>query len=302
MKKFKKLAGLGLLAWSLSACTLWHQPDYVLPDKDTLRAGEDITVQPNENVYAIARKHNVSMREIIVLNNLQPPFALHSGQHLTLPLKEGDVAKAPESAPLAAIQAVPLELQAKPAPVQLLPNNSSGVSAPQSLPPTQTAPATITPTEVPKAEASAAAVAETNTASITDSNKTSLPPLSVVPPVQGPILSGFGSKSQGMSNDGINIGAPKGAPVVASAGGIVVYAGSEMKGFGNLILVRHEGGWVTAYAHLDRMLVGKDTIVASGDQIGTVGQTGGVTSPQLHFETRLEGKPVDPQILLKRVN
>ena len=98
---------------------------------------------------------------------------------------------------------------------------------------------------------------------------------------------------------GVNIGAPKGSPVVASAGGIVVYAGNEMKGFGNLILVRHPGGWVTAYAHLDRVLVSKDAVVASGDMIGTVGKTGTATSSQVHFEIRHNSKPVDPTTLVK---
>ena len=120
-------------------------------------------------------------------------------------------------------------------------------------------------------------------------------------PVQGPVLSPFGLKGSGLNNDGINIGAPKGAPIVASAGGIVVYAGNEMKGFGNLILIRHEEGWVTAYAHLDRMLVSKDAVVAQGDMIGTVGKTGNVASPQLHFETRLKDKPVDPATVIKSV-
>ncbi len=118
-------------------------------------------------------------------------------------------------------------------------------------------------------------------------------------PVQGPVLSGFGPKGQGVNNDGVNIGAPKGAPVVASAAGNVVYAGDDMKGFGNLILIRHEGGWVTAYAHLDRVLVAKDSVVAQGDMIGTVGKTGNITSPQLHFEVRHNGKVVDPKGLIK---
>jgi len=97
------------------------------------------------------------------------------------------------------------------------------------------------------------------------------PPVAFVWPVQGPVLSGYGPKGQGLNNDGVNIGAPKGAPVVAAASGIVVYAGNEMKGFGNLVLIRHQGGWITAYAHLDRVLVNKDAVVAQGDMIGTVG-------------------------------
>ncbi len=118
-------------------------------------------------------------------------------------------------------------------------------------------------------------------------------------PVQGPVLSGFGPKGQGLNNDGVNIGAPKGSPVVAAANGIVVYAGNEMKGFGNLILIRHQGGWVTAYADLDRLVVAKDAVVAQGDMIGTVGKTGNVASPQLHFEARYKDKPVDPNTVIK---
>ncbi|MER2520520.1 MAG: LysM peptidoglycan-binding domain-containing M23 family metallopeptidase [Bdellovibrionales bacterium] len=118
-------------------------------------------------------------------------------------------------------------------------------------------------------------------------------------PVQGPLLSSFGPKGQGLSNDGLNISAPKGAPVVAAASGIVVYAGNEIKGFGNLVLIRHQGGLVTAYAHLDRAMVNKDTVVAQGDMIGTVGKTGNVPSPQLHFEVRSRGKPVNPEGYIK---
>jgi murein DD-endopeptidase MepM/ murein hydrolase activator NlpD len=119
-------------------------------------------------------------------------------------------------------------------------------------------------------------------------------------PVQGTVISGFGPSAQGTNNDGVNIAAPKGAPVIAAAGGIVAYTGNEMKGFGNLVLIRHEGGWVTAYAHLERMTVAKDSVVGPGDMIGTVGTTGGIATPQLHFETRKDGTPVDPMTVLKK--
>ncbi len=102
-----------------------------------------------------------------------------------------------------------------------------------------------------------------------------------------------------MNNDGVNIGAPKGASVVAAAAGTVVYAGNDMKGFGNLVLIKHPGETVTAYAHLDRLLVKRDMVVAQGDTIGTVGRTGNVASPQLHFEVRQDGKPVDPSQVIK---
>lgn len=113
-------------------------------------------------------------------------------------------------------------------------------------------------------------------------------------PVRGRIISSFGPKADGLHNDGINIAARAGAPVIAAENGVVVYAGNELRGFGNLLLVRHAGGWITAYAHLDRMLVKKGQQVSRGQAIGTVGSSGGVSSPQLHFEIRQGTQAVDP--------
>lgn len=114
-------------------------------------------------------------------------------------------------------------------------------------------------------------------------------------PVTGPILSEFGPKDGGLHNDGINIGAPRGTPVVAADGGEVAYSGNELRGFGNLLLIRHADGWVTAYAHLDTVLVERGHTVKRGDKIGTVGQTGNVRSPQLHFEIRRGSRAIDPR-------
>lgn len=113
-------------------------------------------------------------------------------------------------------------------------------------------------------------------------------------PVRGRILSSFGPKADGLHNDGINIAARAGSPVLAAENGIVVYAGNELRGFGNLLLVRHADGWITAYAHLDKMLVKKGQKVTRGQAIGTVGSTGGVSQPQLHFEIRKGTQAVDP--------
>lgn len=114
-------------------------------------------------------------------------------------------------------------------------------------------------------------------------------------PVKGKLISGFGPKPDGMNNDGINIAAAKGTAVVAADNGVVAYAGNELRGFGNLLLVKHDGGWITAYAHLDSMLVERGARVKRGERIGTVGQTGSVTSPQLHFELRKGSAVVDPR-------
>jgi murein DD-endopeptidase MepM/ murein hydrolase activator NlpD len=113
-------------------------------------------------------------------------------------------------------------------------------------------------------------------------------------PLRGPLRANFGQKDGGQQNDGINIAANRGTKIRASDAGNVVYVGNEVKGFGNLVLIRHDPQWVTAYAHVDKILVDKGDTVKSQDVIATVGQTGSVTRPQLHFEIRYKGKPVDP--------
>lgn len=114
-------------------------------------------------------------------------------------------------------------------------------------------------------------------------------------PVKGKVISTFGPKPDGLHNDGLNIAASKGTTVVAADNGVVAYAGNELRGFGNLLLVKHSDGFITAYAHLDRIDVDRGVAVKRGQAIGTVGQTGSVTSPQLHFELRKGSQAVDPR-------
>ena len=113
-------------------------------------------------------------------------------------------------------------------------------------------------------------------------------------PVAGKIIARFGPAASGTHNDGINIAAPLGTAVGASEDGVVAYAGNELRGFGNLLLVRHQGGWMTAYAHNGELLVKRGDRVRRGQTIARVGRTGNVTSPQLHFEVRKGTDAVDP--------
>lgn len=113
-------------------------------------------------------------------------------------------------------------------------------------------------------------------------------------PVKGRVISGFGPKGQGQSNDGINISVPEGTPVKAAEGGQVIYSGNELKGYGNLVLVRHDNGWVSAYGHNSQILVKKGDRVTRGQNIAKSGDTGDVSSPQVHFELRKGSTPVDP--------
>ena len=113
-------------------------------------------------------------------------------------------------------------------------------------------------------------------------------------PVKGKIISEYGAKPNGLKNEGINLAVPEGTGVRAAESGVVAYAGNELKGYGNLVLIRHEGGWVTAYAHAKELFVKRGDIVKRGDVIAKAGQTGSVSSPQLHFEVRKGATAMDP--------
>jgi murein DD-endopeptidase MepM/ murein hydrolase activator NlpD len=113
-------------------------------------------------------------------------------------------------------------------------------------------------------------------------------------PVRGRIIAGFGPKPNGLQNDGINFAVPEGTPIKAAEDGVVAYAGNELKGYGNLVLIRHSNGFVTAYAHANEILVKRGEAVKRGQVIARSGQTGNVSSPQLHFEIRKGATPVDP--------
>jgi murein DD-endopeptidase MepM/ murein hydrolase activator NlpD len=108
------------------------------------------------------------------------------------------------------------------------------------------------------------------------------------------VISAYGKKPNGQQNDGINISVPENTAVKASEDGTVAYAGNELKGYGNLVLIRHAGGYVTAYAHNSEILVHRGEKVTRGQVIAKAGQTGGVAAPQVHFEIRKGSNPVDP--------
>lgn len=117
-------------------------------------------------------------------------------------------------------------------------------------------------------------------------------------PLKGQVISNFGPKEGGLHNDGINIAARSGAPIKAAENGVVVYAGNELRGYGNLLLVRHSDGWVTAYAHTSKFRVRPGDRVKQGQVIAEVGQTGNVDRPQLHFELRKGTRAVNPNSLI----
>jgi murein DD-endopeptidase MepM/ murein hydrolase activator NlpD len=113
-------------------------------------------------------------------------------------------------------------------------------------------------------------------------------------PVRGRVITSYGAKTNGKQNDGINVAVPEGTPIKAAEDGVVAYSGNELKGYGNLVLVRHANGYVTAYAHASELMVKRGETIKRGQVIAKSGQSGEVGSPQLHFEIRKGSTPVDP--------
>jgi murein DD-endopeptidase MepM/ murein hydrolase activator NlpD len=284
-------------------------------------------VARGDSIAKIAKRYRLSERSIAAANDLYPPYKLQAGQRLKLPppetykarsgdtvasvarlfavegikiaqvnglgatqkLKPGQVLRLPSVtvAEILKTDIIPVFAQAKPLPIsprpEFAPHKVMPKSAPNPLSPPEPPPSTnpIKPSvplfyETPKAFTPSGSGRFTM-------------------PVMGPLLSSFGPKPGGLHNDGINIKAPQGAPVRAADSGVVVYAGNELKGTGNLVLIRHEGDYLTAYAHMDDFLIRRGESVKRGQSIGTVGSTGAVSESQLHFEIRKGTQAVDPK-------
>jgi murein DD-endopeptidase MepM/ murein hydrolase activator NlpD len=235
-------------------------------------------VNHGDTLASIARKNHISSAELARSNGLDPSAKLKLGTKLTVPGAKTAALAAPVAA--APVGAAPVAgtlqpVAAAPAPATRM----AAIAAPAQS--ARLAQATANVEEKP-AETSAKA-AETTSA---------LPTFRW--PVRGKVVTTYGAKTNGKSNDGINLAVPEGTPVKAAEDGVVAYSGNELKGYGNLVLVRHSNGYVTAYAHASELLVKRGDTIKRGQVIAKSGQSGEVASPQLHFEIRKGSSPVDP--------
>ena len=294
------------------------------------------TVKPGESLYGIARVHNVKFAELQQVNGITDPRRVKPGAVLKMPGSAG--ASAPASQP---VQAPPPSVanNAPPAIVPPLAATERGSEMPhygESLstqptiingehrvasltykandaspaPPATATPPAATPepsatvppvgaqpaaqAEQPKPEQKVALAAPAAASAIADAVKLRWP-------TTGRVIAGFGGRPDGTHNDGINLAVPLGTEVHAAESGVVAYAGNELKGYGNLVLLRHDNGWVTAYAHNDELLVKRGDKVKRGQVIAKAGKTGSVDQPQVHFELRQGSKPVDPIPYLEKL-
>ncbi len=282
---------------------------------------EGIRVRRGDTLYAISRRHRVPLRALIDANGLTPPYGLAAGTRFRVPavrvyiVGQGDtvygIARRFSVNPArlvrenhirtAGYRLYPGQKLILPrsrwesGPIPARPVDRGGGPKPTPAAATSAARAPRPRTTV---AAAPAVPAPPQSARVGRAAKTpsAPPPRSGAFhwPVRGTVLSAYGTKGGGLYNDGINIAAREGAPVRAAESGVVAYTGNELRGYGNLLLIRHSGGWVSAYAHNRKILVAKGQVVRRGQTIARVGQSGAVNRPQLHFELRRSPHAVDP--------
>ena len=222
-------------------------------------------VASGETLSSVAHLYGHSRSAIAKANNITRDTKLRIGQQLTIP------------------GAKPTRVAAGEAPAG---GHAPAVSAPAHSQPPQRVATAEAGAPLAAAEPAAAKIeAPAETASVAGGFRW---------PVRGRVIAGFGAEPNGQHNDGINLAVPEGTSIKAAEEGTVAYAGNELKGYGNLLLVRHTNGFVTAYAHASELLVKRGDQVKRGQIIARAGQTGSVASPQLHFEIRKGATPVDP--------
>lgn len=300
-----------------------------------LEGARRVTAGPGDTVYALSRRHSVSPKAIIRENNLKPPYKLRVGQSVMLPRSRFHVVKSGETLygisrtygldryelaranglrdPYRLTVGQHLQLDgrvalARPAPAAREPEPGGRFpEPPRKIVPGDYDLASVRP---PRKNQSGATTAQVRPVERV-ARRTAPADRSVVPkppaksgkgfgwPVSGKVVSSFGPKESGRHNDGINISAPAGTPFRAAENGVVAYAGNELAGFGNLLLIKHQGGWVTAYAHAEQLNVRRGEKVSRGQVIGRVGRSGSVSRPQLHFEIRKGRQAVNPKKHLK---
>ena len=243
------------------------------------------TIEAGESLYTIARRYDVTAQSIVEANGFTSPDKIFVGQKIVIPGRPDLLAaKGPQAAPSTQVAVVGDEPTTAPVVTPVAPAaTTAAISNPDLLkgnvPVVDAAPAQSQPT--------ATQVAATQQPAASANTKFRWP-------VSGKVIVDFASSK----GTGINVEAPEGSPVRAAENGTVIYVGSGVEGYGNLVLIRHANGYVSAYAHLKDIGVQKGANVSRGDNIGSIGMTGSVSRPQLHFELRMGATPVDPMPLL----
>jgi len=271
------------------------QPPYTLRTGQVLRIPNPRkhVIAKGDTVYGIARRYQVNLTELVRLNHIPAPFTISPGQDLILPVPARPQTQVATMRPSAVRPSSVVADNGSTVP------STAAVSSKSLSPDTQTAALRPLPAPAP-----APARLPLTTAPQRAPAAIPVPPprsgSTFLWPVRGRVVTSFGPGKGGLHNDGINIAAPRGTPVRAADNGVVAYVGNELRGFGNLVLIKHAEGWVTAYAHNEKLMVRRGDKVARGQAIAQVGSSGNVAQPQLHFEIRKGARAVNPNALLDR--
>jgi murein DD-endopeptidase MepM/ murein hydrolase activator NlpD len=291
------LAGCGP---NLSLTRATPAPVTVAPLRQAFETVPDsgrVQVRAGDSLYDIATRYQVTPQSVIQENNLIAPYNLRAGQSLKITPPRLHVVRLGESVNLIsqryAVSPFQLaQLNNLQAPFELT------VGQPLQLP--LSLDFSVLDSGVPEGGVTTI-VAPTPTKTAGPSKKFVAPQLErgvFSWPVEGEIITEFGPSARGVHNDGVNISSTAGTPVMVSATGTVAFVGENIKNFGKLVLVKHDGGIITAYAHLQDIAVREGQTLSAGDAIGSVGATGRVDNPQLHFEIRKSRQPIDPRSLI----
>lgn len=245
----------------------------VAPQLAAVPAAGTHVVAQGETLYGIARRYQMPVGQLMSANNIADANSIRIGQRLVVGAGSGQALP-----PVASLSAIP----------------QTGGQTSGQTPAQIVAARTYTPPQQATQVAAVEQTAAIREAAARNDAIAEQTPLQFRWPIRGRVLSTFGTSASGVRNDGVNIAVPEGASIRAAEDGEVVYAGNELRGFGNLVLIQHRGGYVTAYAHNSQITVRRGDRVSRGEIIARAGSTGDVDTPQLHFEIRRGTTPVDP--------
>ncbi|CAN7358918.1 LysM peptidoglycan-binding domain-containing protein [Phenylobacterium sp. LjRoot219] len=341
--KVKKGDNLEKIARKLDTTVAQLREDNDIGRREAIQPGQTLkgprtsakayVVVSGDTLFAISKRFGVSAEALRAENDLSRNTSLRAGQKIRLPSGYRDRGALTSTTQIPIAPPPPrVEPQPLPPPPRVEPQPLSPPPAPQPAPSRPYTPPTSRPYSppaprpytpparpytpppppppprayTPPAAAPGPVAGPTSAPTPGDAQISELGRGRFIWPLQGPVVSDFGPKGPGQRNDGVNIGASLGSSVRAASAGDVVYAGDQVPGFGNLVLIKHADGWVTAYGHLSRVMVKMQQKVTQGQEIGQAGSTGGVAEPQLHFEVRYapspleRAKPIDPKLVLPK--
>ncbi len=322
LRNLVKIILVALVATSLQSCGRAFYADWPNTHRNShaqnaapVSGPRDVRVGRGDTLSEIAIRNDVPFRALAEANSIRPPYTIYVGQELTIPGPPTHTVRRGESLSVIAArydlstqelarlnhirradridagQELALPWSAAPASSGIINRNVAAHTSTSTNRQPQVA------SRAPERAAPQPRRVTPQPASVASARELAPPPRSgqgFMWPVDGQIISGFGPKDGGQHNDGINISVPEGTDVRAADAGVVIYAGNEVPGYGNLVLVRHENGYVTAYAHNSRLRVQQGAIVERGQVLAQSGRSGRVTEPQVHFEVRRNSQAVNP--------